>query len=179
MNKLLPSPEEAVKILRAKGCSRHIVKHCKAVAELAASIADNCARNGVEVDIELIRIGALLHDIGRSETHSVHHAAVGGEIARSLNLPTSVTAIIERHVGGGITTDEATKLGWPDRSYVPETLEEKIVAYADKLIEEAKTVPIEKTLKKLGEQLGPDHPAIKRVMDLHREISDICRYTFA
>jgi len=176
VNRQLPSPEEAIKILRAKGCSTRIVKHCRAVAELAVSIAGKCAKNGVEVDIELIRIGALLHDIGRSEIHSVHHVAVGGEIARSLNLPASVIAIIERHVGGGITTGEASKLGWPDRGYVPETLEEKIVTYADKLIEEAKIVPIERTLKRLGEELGTDHPAIKRVMDLHKEISDICRY---
>jgi uncharacterized protein len=175
VSKRLPSADEAIKILRENGCSPRVIGHCKAVSELAVRIAKKCEKNGIKVDIELIRVGALLHDIGRSKTHSVHHVAVGAEIARSLGLPASVIAIIERHAGGGITVEEASRLGWPEKSYVPETLEEKIVSYADKLIEEAKTVPVEKTIQKLREELGADHPAIKRVMDLHKEISSICK----
>ena len=174
MSEQLPSPDEALKILKESGCSPRVVEHCKAVAELALRIADRCVRNGAKIDIELIRIGGLLHDIGRSKTHSVHHAVAGSEIARSFNLPSSVASIIERHVGGGIAAEEAAELGWPKGIYAPQTLEEKIVTYADKLIEEAKTVPIERTVQKLGEQLGADHPALRRVMNLHQEMSRFC-----
>lgn len=175
MNDPLPSPREAIKILKESGCSTNIMRHCKAVAELAIRIAGKCVENGINVNVQLIHIGALLHDVGRSKTHSVHHVVVGADIARSLNLPAPIISIIERHVGGGITAEEASKLGLPNKSYVPKTLEEKIVAYADKLIEGSKVVPIEKTVRKLREELGADHPAVKRVADLHKEISTLCR----
>jgi len=175
VSKQLPSAGEAIKILGKSGCSPRVIRHCKAVAELAVRIADRCVRNGIEADVQLVYIGSLLHDIGRSKTHSVHHATVGAEIARSLNLPASIISIIERHIGGGITAEEASKLGWQRKSYMPETLEEKIVTYADKLIEDSKVVPIERILQKLKQRLGANHPAIKRVMDLHREMSNLCQ----
>jgi uncharacterized protein len=130
---------------------------------------------GIDINVQLIQVGALLHDIGRSKTHSVHHAAVGAEIARSLNLPESIISIIERHIGGGITAEEASELGWPNKSHMPETLEEKIVTYADKLIEDAKIVPITKTIQRLRDELGVDHPAIERVIILHEKMSQLCQ----
>jgi len=175
MNKPLPSPEEAIGILTENGCDPLVVRHCLAVAELAVSIARKCAESGIDVDIQLIHIGALLHDIGRSKTHSVHHAVVGADIARSLNLPAPVVSIIERHVGAGITSEEASELGWPKKSYMPETLEEKIVTYADKRIENADIVPVERTVERLRDELGADHPGAARLLNLHKEISGLCR----
>ncbi|RJS85299.1 hypothetical protein CW706_01785, partial [Candidatus Bathyarchaeota archaeon] len=82
--------------------------------------------------------------------------------------------IIKRHIGGGITAEEAVKLGWPVEDYLPETIEEKIVTYADKLIEGERVVPIEKTIREFSRKLGMNHPSIKRIIDLHKEITKIC-----
>jgi len=41
--------------------------------------------------------------------------------------------LIERHVGAGLTLEEARSFGLPERSYMPETLEEKILAAVDNL----------------------------------------------
>jgi uncharacterized protein len=164
----LPSREQALQFLCQSGCSRNVIKHCEAVAELAVEIANACKERGIEVDSELVEIGAILHDIGRSKTHSVHHAVIGAEIAESLGLPETVISIIKRHVGGGITTREAKKLGWPRDIYVPQTLEEKIVSYADKLIEGSKRVPIERTIKNFSKELPPS--AIEKIQRLHREM---------
>ena len=175
MGKRIPSPREALKILKDVGCPSNVIEHCKAVARLAVQIARKCAENGVSVDVELVHIGALLHDIGRSKTHEVHHAIIGAEIARSLGLSESIIAIIERHVGGGISSEEAVKLGWPKKNYIPESIEEKIVSYADKLIERAKVVSIDKTIERFKRELGPDHPAIERIRRIHKEISELCK----
>lgn len=175
MSKRLPSPEEAAKVLKETGCSPQVISHCKAVAELAIRLADRFTENGIDVDVQLVHIGALLHDIGRSKTHNIDHVASGAEIARSLELPDSIISIIERHVGGGITADEASELGWPHKSYMPQTVEEKIVTYADKLIDNARIVPIQRSIQKLRKRLGSDHPAVKRVADLHREMSNLCQ----
>jgi uncharacterized protein len=169
----LPSLQTALKLLSESGCSKRVIAHCKAVSDLAVKFANSYKQNGVNVDVDLVEIGALLHDIGRSKTHNVNHAIVGVEIARSLDLPQPIISIIERHVGGGISADEAEKLGWPVKNYFPTTLEEKIVSYADKLIEGLKVVPIEKTLHNLSLELGANHPAIARIKRLHEELSPL------
>ena len=170
MNEKLPSSKTALRLLSECGCSNMVIAHCKAVSSLAVKFAEACESKGLDVDVNLVEVGALLHDIGRSKTHGVDHAVVGVDIAKSLNLPESVMSIIECHIGGGITADEAKELGWPVKDYLPSTLEEKLVTYADKLIEGLRVVPIENTLKKLTRELGEDHPAIDRVIRLHEEL---------
>jgi len=175
VSKLLPSTEEVIRILLESGCSPYVIRHCKAVAKQAVQLANRCTENGVNVNAQLVHVGALLHDIGRSKTHNVDHVVIGANLARSLNLPAPIISIIERHMGGGITAEEASELGWPKKSYMPETIEEKIVAYADKLIEGSKVMPIQDTVQKLIEQLGADHPAPQRVLRLHGEILALCQ----
>jgi uncharacterized protein len=170
VNEKLPSSQIALSLLSESGCSNSVIAHCKAVSALAVTFAEACEKKGLDVDVNLVEVGALLHDIGRSKTHGVNHVIVGVEIAKSLNLPESIVSIIERHVGGGITADEAKELGWPVKDYLPTTLEEKLVTYADKLIEGLRVVPIEKTLLNLSRELGEDHPAIDRIIRLHEEL---------
>ena len=175
MSENLPSPKEAVRLLRKVGCPPNVISHCIAVMRVATRLAEKIKARGVKVNVQLVRVGAILHDIGRSRTHSVDHAVIGGDLARSLGLPSSVVSIIERHVGGGISQEEAKILGWPRRVYMPQTIEEKIVAYADKLIEGSREVPLERTLNKLREELGADHPAIGRIRKLEREILSLLK----
>jgi uncharacterized protein len=164
----LPTREEALQFLRQSGCRDNVIKHVETVSNLAVEIAQALKQKGMNVDVELVEIGALLHDIGRSKTHSVHHAAIGAEIAKSLDLPEPVISIIQKHVGGGITSREAKKLGWPKGIYVPQTLEEKIVSYADKLVEGTRRVSIEKTIASFSKELPPS--AVERIMRLHMEM---------
>jgi len=167
----LPSREQAIQLLRESQCSLKVIRHCKAVAKLAVETAEACKENGLNVNLELVEIGALLHDVGRSKTHSVHHAVVGAEILEAAGLPETVISIIKRHVGGGITADEAEELGWPNDVYVPVTIEEKLVSYADKLIEKSKRVPIDVTVEELVEE--GRHEAAERVLKLHREMAEL------
>ena len=160
-----------MQLLRENRCSKKVVNHCKAVADLALETASVLEMRGFKIDFALVEAGALLHDIGRSKTHSVHHAVVGAEIAESAGLPDSVVAIIKRHVGGGITASEAEELGWPKDIYVPVTLEEKVVAYADKLIEKGKRAPIDITVEKLEAERKLE--AAERVRKLYDEITGL------
>lgn len=171
MSDRLPSREQALHFLRQSGCSARVVKHCETVAELALEIAEACKERGSAVDAELVEIGALLHDIGRAETHSVHHAVAGAEIAKRMGLPKAVVSIIKRHVGGGIDESEARELGWPNDVYVPQTIEEKIVAYADKLVEGSRRVPIERSIDSLSRKIPPG--AVERIIKLHVEMTTL------
>ena len=173
MNETLPTSETSLNILYESGCSKRVIAHCIAVSALSVNFAKACQKKGLKLDVNLIEIGALLHDIGRSKSHGINHAIIGGQIAKSLNLPKSIVSIIECHIGGGISSDEAKRLGLPIKDYFPVTLEEKIVTYADKLVEKAKVVPIENTITKFSRELGVDHPAIDRIIRLHEELSPL------
>ncbi len=164
----LPSREQALRFLRQSGCKQNVVRHVEAVTELACELAQACKERGYPVDLKLVEIGALLHDIGRSKTHTVHHAVAGAQIAKSLGLPEPVISIIKKHVGGGIAAREAKKLGWPKGVYVPQTIEEKIVCYADKLVEGSRRIPIEKTVERFEQELP--RSAVERIWKLHEEM---------
>jgi len=169
----LPTRAEALNFLAKAGCSKGVIEHCKTVSRFAVKIAKAYCKKGFNVHVQLVEVSGLLHDIGRSKTHSVDHALVGGEIARALGLSNSIVQIIERHAGGGIPKEEAKRLGWPVKDYLPQTLEEKIVCYADKRVKGLRTVPIEQALKTYMTSLGENHPAIDRIKKLHQEIADM------
>ena len=168
MSKGLPSREQAIELLHKYNCPPKVINHCEEVAKLALEIAGKLEKKGIKVDLKLVEAGALLHDIGRSKSHAVDHGVVGARIAESEGLPETVVKIIRRHVGGGITAQEAEKFGWPKDVYEPVTLEEKIVSYADKLIDNSKRVPIDLEI----ERLQIEHrDAAERVRKLHEEMT--------
>jgi uncharacterized protein len=168
VNEKLPTREQTVNFLIEKGCSPRVVRHCKAVADLAVEMTQTLQDKGISVNARLVETGALLHDVGRSKTQTVDHLIAGVEIARTAGLPDSVVSIIRCHVGGGVTSEDAVKLGWPDDNYIPATLEEKIVCYADKLIEGSSRVPIQLTISQLS---ALNNGAAERVKALHEEIA--------
>ncbi len=161
---------EEIEILRGEGCSSDVIDHCIAVSRKALEIAE---RVRTPVNKDLIRKGALLHDIGRCETHDISHGVRGAEIAQRLGISGDIVNIIERHVGAGITAWEAAKVGLPQKDYLPVTLEEKIVSYADNLTLGSRTISFEESIDKFNKILGKDHPAIKRMEDLHNEIQSL------
>ena len=154
-----------IDILKDLNCPDHLIKHCEAVCKKALELSSN-----FDVDIELVKTGALLHDIGRSKTNSIDHAVVGAEMLKDMGFPDSVANIALRHIGAGIPKEEAAQLGLPPMDYIPITLEEKIVAHADNLTHWDSEVDLDFVIKKWKEKLGEDHPSIKRIIELHEEI---------
>jgi uncharacterized protein len=171
VNNKLPSREQAIELLRANHCPQIVICHSELVTKLALEIADKLEKKGHKVDLELVEVGALLHDLGRSKAHGVIHGVVGANMAASEGLPEPLVRIIRSHVGGGITAAEAKAFGWPKDVYMPITLEEKIVSYADKLIDQSKRVPIEIEIEKLQKEHKDE--SAERVRKLHEEITNL------
>ena len=171
MSSGLPNREQALGLLRKYKCSPQVISHCIAVADLAVETACKLEEKGFKINIELVEAGALLHDLGRSQTHTIDHAIAGAKIAQSIGLPENVIRIIKRHVGAGITAQEAQMLGWPKDVYAPQTLEEKIVSFSDKLIDKSRRMPIETEIERL--QIKNKHQAAERVRRLNNEITSL------
>lgn len=160
-----------LKALNDSNCPSNVVDHSWAVSKKAVEIAKNYSdKTSTTVDMEQVQFGAMVHDIGRSKTHSIEHAVVGAEILRNLNFPESYVNITLKHIGAGIPHEEAEKLGLPKGDYIPTTLEEKIVAHADNLISGTDEVDLTFVLNKCENKFGRSHPAIKRIKKLHEEL---------
>lgn len=166
----LPTPSQAIEALIKAGCSPQVVEHCKVVSQLAVRLAGLAKEKGIDVNIELVRVGGLLHDVGRSRSHGVEHGYIGSTLVESYGFPLAVARIVERHVGSGIPAEEAAKLGLPKKDFIPQTLEEKSVSYADKLIEGKRRIPFDEALDDVAKDLGSNHPAIGRLRLLHEEL---------
>jgi len=164
-----PNRDECLDILKQTGCSEDVIKHCLVVTDIALAIANKIT----EVDIGLVEAGGLLHDIGRSRTHEIGHAFSGADLARELSLPEELTLIIEKHIAAGIPPETASELGLPPRDYIPGSLEEKIVAHADNLVEGHTRVDIERSIDILKGR-GLDEAA-ERVLKLHQELSELAK----
>ncbi len=181
-----PTEDECIAILQRAGCSGKVVEHLKLVEKIAVAIAgkmiERCeattpqeedrAMCRVYVDLDLVRAGALLHDLGRGRTHGMRHAVAGAELARSLGLPEELQLIIERHIGAGIESEEAKRLGLPPKDYLPLTVEEKIVAHADNLAGKDGKLKLADVLHDL-ELKGAAH-VVPRMEALHRDLSNLC-----
>ena len=166
--------ERALSILKEL-CPKNVVEHCLAVSDYAYELALAIKNNGYDVDVELVKLGGLLHDIGRSKTHGIEHGIVGAEILRELGFDERLALIAERHIGAGIIKEEAIELGLPPKDYIPITLEEKIVAHADNLIFGSERVDMDAVIKKFEKRLGKNHPSIKRIILLNDEINSLLK----
>ena len=156
------------KVLIEAGCSPGVVAHCRAVSRTAVALAGKVSL--INIDRELVRLGGLFHDIGRSRSHDIHHALVGVQIGRELGFFDGLLSIIERHIGAGITAAEADRLGLPKKDYLPLTPEEKLVSYADNLTKGAEAMSFESAVKRFRDILGPEHEGIELLYRQHEEI---------
>jgi len=163
----IPSPQDCIELLKENGCSDEVIRHCKAVRNIAIKMA-----NRAHADIKLVEAGALLHDIGRSKTHGILHGVEGAKIAKKLDLPERIVNIIERHLGAGISLEVAKQLGLPPKDYTPKTLEEKIVCHADNLIDNCQRQPIEHEVERALRDGYKEYA--ERLASLHKELSNIC-----
>ncbi len=77
----------------------HIVDHSEQVCRVAVCLTDNLNREGVRLNLGLIRAAALLHDITKTRSFSTNenHAETGGRLLQERGF-IEVGHIIAQHV---------------------------------------------------------------------------------
>lgn len=145
-----------------------LLRHSSDVAKRALKIADKHPE--FNIDKQFLYEAAMLHDIGIINVDApsiscfgtepyIKHGLLGGEILRKEGFPAHAR-VAERHTGTGLTRENILQqsLPLPPADYVPETLEEQIICYADKFysktrLEEEKTYESAlSSLRKFGEE---------------------------
>ena len=160
---------EAIKLLEENGCAPNVIEHCKEVASLAVEIANKAKAAGHNVNPELVEVGALLHDFGRCKTHKIAHAVEGYRLSRIEGIEPEISEIIKRHIGAGISKEEAKSLGLPEDDYFPRSLEEKIVAHADNLVKGTSRITVAERTELMRKQEVPEN-VIQRINKLAEEV---------
>ncbi len=118
-----------------------VFTHCQIIAGIAEQLLQ---ARPVTVSVDLVKAGALLHDIGAykfidengifDKSNYLRHGIEGYKMLKEEGLPEELCRIAERHTGVGITQEDIIrqKLTLPLKDYVAETTEEKLIMYADK-----------------------------------------------
>lgn len=159
---------------------RHIlVTHSRNVA---AKALECIALRNLDVDVQFIKEAAMLHDIGiifcdapdiecYGSLPYICHGIAGAEILRKENLPRHAL-VCERHTGAGLSKEDIIKqnLPLPHIDFLPVSIEEKLICYADKFYSKYGDITLEKPLEKVirsMERHGTD--TLNRFMSLHEQ----------
>ena len=122
---------------------RHILlTHSRAVAVFALRVADRHPE--LHIDRQFVEEAAMLHDIGIFRCDApgicchgtepyICHGRIGALLLREEGYPRHAR-VCERHTGAGLTLDDIVtqQLPLPHQSFLPETIEERLICYADK-----------------------------------------------
>jgi uncharacterized protein (TIGR00295 family) len=161
---MVPSAQQALALHKKYGSNDRIVAHCQACARISKTLCERAIVRGHGVDADAAFAGALLHDIGRSQTQLVSHGYVGAGILEKEGIDPVVVEIVRRHVGAGISPEEAMTLGFPSGDYIPRTLEQKLVCFADKMLDGDRARPFEEEVKRFVKK-GHDVQRLRRLKE--------------
>ncbi|MCS4539981.1 MAG: HDIG domain-containing protein [Thaumarchaeota archaeon] len=166
---MIPDERAALQLHKKHRSNEHIVRHCETVAKVAKILVGRLEEKGVPINGKTVLAGALLHDIGRTKTQTVHHGHAGGKIVASEGVDAEVVSIIQRHVGAGISKEEADSLGFPQGDYIPRTLEEKVVCFSDKMVDLDRVRPFSEEVNRFRRK-GHD---LQRLEELKKSLEKV------
>ena len=159
-----PDGRDCMEILLNRGADDRLIEHCVAVNEVAIIISEK-----VDCDRRVVNAASLLHDVGRTVTNDIKHALEGYRICEEEHISKKISEAVLKHTGAGITRDEAMELGLPDLDFMPETIEEKIVACADNLVIGNRRIDINEQVQRYKNK-GLDKAAT-RIKELYEYVS--------
>ena len=135
---------------------------------MARILAEEFNRRGERVDGVAVVAGAMLHDIGRSKVQTVMHGIEGSRIVEKEGVDRKVVEIVQKHVGAGISPLEAKSLGLPDLDLIPRSLEERIVCFADKMVDGDSVRPFDGEVQRFTLKKHD----VPRLLDLKRGLQE-------
>jgi putative nucleotidyltransferase with HDIG domain len=132
----IPTHEQCLQMMSEMQMMDHIVAHSLQVCRVALFLAEELNRNNHDLNCELIRAAALLHDITKTRSFDTgeNHALTGGRFMAQQGYP-EIGELIRQHV----KLDE-----YPADGMLSETA---IINYADKRVLHDKIVGLNKRLE--------------------------------
>lgn len=145
---MIPSPEETRQLIELNQMPEHIIMHSVMVSRVAVAIGSSLVSSGHDVDVDLIKTSALLHDICKMECIGTgnDHALMGKMLLCRFGYPV-VGDVVGQHVRlRSFTLDEAM-----------------VVNYADKRVMHTKVVSLNTRFVDLMDRYGTDGARQERI----------------
>ena len=157
-----------------------LVRHSMSVAQKALRIV--AAHPELGADRDFVYEASMLHDIGifltdapdidcHGEEPYIMHGVLGGKLIRSEGLGEEYARVAERHTGAGISDEDITNqsLPLPPGQYMPETLLERLVCYADKFYSKSGDMKRKSLDRVVASMKRISDSTLDRFMVLHTE----------
>lgn len=138
--------------------------HAEKVTSLALEMATRHPE--LNIDSDFVKEAAMLHDLGIFLTDAPRiycfgsepylcHGYLGAELLRSLGYERHAR-VCERHTGTGLTKEQVVANGWklPVKDFVPETIEEQLICFADKFYSKTKFLETRRTFEQVVESMA-------------------------
>jgi putative nucleotidyltransferase with HDIG domain len=151
---VVPGRDQALQLLDSLDLPDGIVVHSRGVARVAAEAARLVAAADVPVDVRLVEVAALLHDIDKPETRQgggVHGQVAAGRLA-AMGFE-ELAAPVASHPVTCLLDDRCFPRGWPS----------VIVAVADRHVAQAFL-----TIDERIDEMKVRHPAYAADLDAAR-----------
>ncbi len=139
----IPSEKECYRLIYETGMMEHIAAHSVRVCQVAVLLTDHLKNRGFDLNRELIRASALLHDITKTRSFETgeNHALTGCQFLSERGYA-EVGQIVRQHV----------RLDVYDDSEMP--TEAEIVNYADKRVLHDQVASLRQRLDYIMEKYG-------------------------
>jgi uncharacterized protein len=135
---LLPSHNQCLELMEVHGMLPNIREHSFRVMQVACFLGEALAEAGFDLHLPLVTVGALLHDLGKTQCLGTcnNHAELGATILDSLGYP-HVGQVVREHVylDGNIVDPrplrEAEVVNYADKRVLHEEVVTLAVRFAD------------------------------------------------
>jgi len=148
---MIPQIDECITLMNTYDMLDNIKAHSLKVEQVARIIALGMRKEGIEISLEKVSAGALIHDIGKTMClgSNENHAEKGKEICLENNY-NEIAEIVEEHI---------RLFNYNPKS---EISEKEIIYYADKRVNHNRVVTLEKRLEYLLERYGKNDDFLTR-----------------
>ena len=149
----LPSHHQCLELMEAHAMLPNIREHSFRVMEVAGFLGEALAEAGFDLNLPLVTVGALLHDLGKTACLGtlINHAELGAGILEELGYP-HVAQVVREHVY------------LEPRIVDPRPLREaEVVNYADKRVLHDAVVTLQDRFADLKVRYGRTPEAVARI----------------
>jgi len=162
--------EQAITLLNRHCSADHSWRaHCLQVSAAARGLAELISRQGHPVDVERVAVLGLMHDLGRSQGHTIRHGVEGYLLAQAEGFEEE-GRICLAHILKGRTLQQGVRLGMlteAEETQIAQnvywkaspSLEERIVILADAMMSDTGLTSIEQKYANARRRYGgqPHH----------------------
>jgi uncharacterized protein len=165
----IPTLTDCLALMKAYGMLPNIREHSLLVRQVALQLGTSLVKAGFALHLDLIEVGALLHDLGKTRClgTSINHAEWGAKALQAAGYP-EVAQVVREHV--------FLQLAGEDPCAIREA---EVVNYADKRVLHTEVVTLAARFADLRERYGRSPEAMSRIAGLEQKAQHLEAKLFA